>query len=278
MSIKEAYNYSIYRLLEEYDRREADNIARILFEDLYDIRNFKRQEVFDQKTSLEANLDRLIKLEPIQYVTGKTIFYGLPFRINRHVLIPRPETEELVHWILEDYKKDHKQLDVLDIGTGSGCICATLKKKKPSFRVFGIEESLDALNCSRINARKLGVNIEFFRVNILKRQLWGVFSGFDIIVSNPPYISEAEKELLSQNVIDYEPAMALFVNDDDPLIFYRTIAEFAENYLNHKGFIYLEMNEYYANDIVDLFEKKFDNAEVKTDMQGKKRMIKVSKL
>ena len=277
MSIKEAYDYAIYRLLEEYDRREANNVARILFEDLYGIRNLKRSEDFAQKPSLEANLDRLIKLEPIQYVTGKTVFYGLPIRITRHVLIPRPETEELVHWILDDFKKDHKQLDVLDIGTGSGCICTTLKKKKPNFRVFGIEESLEALNCSRINARKLAVNIEFFRVNILNRQLWKVFNGFDIIVSNPPYISESEKELLSQNVINYEPAMALFVNDDDPLIFYRTIAEFAEKYLNSNGLIYLEMNEYHANAIVDLFNEKFGKTEVKTDMQGKERMIKVSK-
>lgn len=277
MSIKEAYNYAIYRLLDEYDRREADNIAKILFEDSYGIRNFKRVEDFMEKKSLDMALDRLAMSEPIEYITGKSVFLGLPLKINRHVLIPRPETEELVHWILTDFGKDHTQKDVLDIGTGSGCICVTLKKKKPTFRVFGIEDSLDAMNCSRINARKLNVNIEFFRVNILNRALWKVFSGFDIIVSNPPYITEIEKELMSRNVIDYEPAIALFVNNDDPLIFYKTIAEFAKKHLNGEGKIYLEMNEFHAEEIAELFEEKFSSVEVKKDMQGKERMLKVSK-
>ena len=230
-----------------------------------------------EKKSLDMALDRLAMSEPIEYITGKSVFLGLPLKINRHVLIPRPETEELVHWILTDFGKDHTQKDVLDIGTGSGCICVTLKKKKPTFRVFGIEDSLDAMNCSRINARKLNVNIEFFRVNILNRALWKVFSGFDIIVSNPPYITETEKELMSRNVIDYEPAIALFVNNDDPLIFYKTIAEFAKKHLNGEGKIYLEMNEFHAEEIAELFEEKFSSVEVKKDMQGKERMLKVSK-
>lgn len=277
MSIKDAYDYAVFELMQIYERSEAQNIMKFLLEDMYDIRNVASLQEFDQKDSLDTYLKRLIDHEPLQYITGRSDFYGLSFKVNNHVLIPRPETEELVHWVLSDHKSEHHQSDVLDIGTGSGCICVTLKKKKPTFRVFGLEESMDALNCSRINAKKHGVNIEFFRADILDRSVWDLFSGFDIIVSNPPYITEEEAELMRKNVLDYEPALALFVNDDDPLIFYRAIAEFAAQRLNPGGKIYLELNEFYADKIGELFDKDFGQLDFKKDMQGKVRMLRVSR-
>lgn len=276
MTIKAAFDYSIFTLLGSYNRREATNIMSIIFQDLFHITNSSRTDDFDHKEELDLYLKRLKKHEPLAYILGSTNFFGYDFKINNHVLIPRPETEELVHWILTDHKKDHLQRDVLDIGTGSGCICVTLKKKKPTFRMFGIEESMDALNCSRINAKNLKARIEFFRSDFLDKSIWDAFGAFDIIVSNPPYIPEKEKKKMSENVLDYEPDMALFVPDDDPLLFYRSILEFSLDHLKSNGYIYLEINEFNADEVVALYEDKYKNIELRKDMQGKNRMLKVS--
>ena len=275
MTIKEASDYAIYSLLGLYKRREATSIVNILFEDMFNITNLHREGEFEEKKSLEEYLIRLKAEEPIQYITGKSIFYGLPFKVNNNVLIPRPETEELVDWILSDFKGNKSQKDVLDIGTGSGCICVTLKKKNPTFRVFGIEESVSAMNCSRINAKKLGAKVEFFCTDFFNKSVWEAFGGFDIIVSNPPYITENEKTIMSGNVMDFEPERALFVDGENPLVFYEAIADFAKIHLNVGGCIYLEMNEFYADDISELYATFFNEVDIKNDMQGKKRMLRV---
>jgi len=278
MTIKSAYDYTIYSLLGPYLRREATNMANIIFKEIFGLSNFEKTDPFQSKDQLEEIITRLKNREPLDYVIGYTNFYGYDFMVNHHVLIPRPETEELVHWILTDYAKDHKQRDVLDIGSGSGCIGLTLKKKNPTFRVFAMEESMDAMNCTRINSKKLRVNAEYFRCDFLDRTIWDAFGTFDIIVSNPPYIAITEKEVMSENTLRYEPDQALYAQSDDPLIFYRHIADFAADHLAESGCIYLELNEFRAKETFDIFKKQFRDIEIKKDMQGKERMMKVSGL
>ncbi|MEE9372455.1 MAG: peptide chain release factor N(5)-glutamine methyltransferase [Saprospiraceae bacterium] len=274
MTIKAAFDYTVYSLLGTYDRREATNVARLLFVDLYGITNFQRIDYFEEEESLNVSIKRLKRSEPIDYILGKTNFYGYDFMVNSHVLIPRPETEELVQWILNDNNLDHKQRDVLDIGSGSGCICITLKKKKPTFRVFALEESMDAMNCTRINAKKLSANIEYFRINFLDQSLWKAFGAFDIIVSNPPYIAIAEKDQMTDNTLKFEPDKALFAPGIDALIFYRNISLFAKSHLSKDGTIYLELNEFRMEKIKVIYESMFREVIIKKDMQGKPRMLR----
>ena len=249
MTIKSAFDYTVFSLLGTYDRSEATNISRLIFKEVFDITNTSKLEEFEQKEELESIINRLKHSEPMDYIIGNTNFYGYEFMVNENVLIPRPETEELVKWILDDHKGIHKQLDVLDIGSGSGCIGITIKKKKPTFRVFSLEEDMDAMNCTRINARNLKANIEFFRTDFLDTSIWEAFGSFDIIVSNPPYISISEKELMTENTLSFEPEKALFAPGTDPLIFYKYIISFAVDHLNPDGAIYVELNEFRAKEI-----------------------------
>lgn len=274
MTVKSAFDYTVYCLIGDYDRRESTNIAQILFEDTFGITNFKRLDTFDKEEELNLYIKRLKSHEPIQYITGKTNFFGLDFMVNRHVLIPRSETEELVDWILSDLKADHKQKDVLDIGSGSGCISVTLKKKKNTLRVFAMEESMDAMNCTRINAKKHRVLMEFLRCDFLDDSIWNAFGSFDIIVSNPPYIIGDEKDVMSENTLKHEPDQALFVPGDDGQIFYLKIADFADRHLSNDGSIYLEMNEFSVEETRTIFEARYDDVVVKKDMQGKPRMLR----
>lgn len=275
-SYKQALARTALRIKDIYDLNEASRIARWLFEDCFDLVPDKLEKPFEDTHALNALTLRLLDHEPIQYVTGKAHFYGYVFKVNQHVLIPRPETEELVEWILKDHRNNRRQLDVLDIGTGSGCIAISLKKKLSNWRLFGIEYSLDAFNVSRINARRLKAPVELLRINFLDTSLWDHIGQLDIIVSNPPYITNNERVVMLDNVLLYEPEMALFAEGEDPLIFYRRIAEFAQSHLRSGGYVYLEINEFKVDDIVHIFlavDQK--DIEVKEDMQGKKRMIKV---
>ena len=278
MTIKSAFDYVVYSLLGTYDRREATNITKLIFKEIFGISNFDRKEKFENDEELNLIIKRLKDSLPIDYIIGRTNFFGYDFIVNEHVLIPRPETEELVHWVLEDFKGDHKQKDVLDIGSGSGCIAITLKKKKPAFRVFAMEESMDAMNCTRINAKKLRVNVEYFRTDFLDVSIWEAFGSFDIIVSNPPYISKSEKEKMSTHTLCHEPHKALFAPGKDALIFYRYIALFAKDHLTPDGSVYVEMNEFRVNETKSIFKKYFRDVEVKKDMQGKERMLKAMNL
>ena len=220
-------------------------------------------------------LNRLKNEEPIQYILGTTEFYGLPFKVNKHVLIPRPETEELVAWILSDLQSFSTPLTVLDIGTGTGCIPITLKKNKPILNLHAIDISEDALNIARHNAQRNKVEINFIKQDILQTEKLN--GTLDIIISNPPYVRDLEKKEIKNNVLKNEPHLALFVSDSDPLIFYSKIADLALNNLSQDGLLYFEINQYLGKETVQLLhEKGFKNVTLKTDMFGNHRMIKAS--
>ena len=210
--------------------------------------------------------------KPIQHILGVAHFYGSVFEVNENVLIPRPETEELVDWIIHDHTPIRTQnLKVLDIGTGSGCISISLKNYLPDFDVLGLDISPEALNVAERNAELIGVDVVFIEANILTYQ---TDVKFDVIVSNPPYIRELEKQQMHDNVLAHEPHLALFVKDDDALIFYQAIADFALTNLNLTGHLYFEINEYLGEEMVEmLVNKGFKNIALRKDMQGKDRMI-----
>jgi release factor glutamine methyltransferase len=227
-------------------------------------------EQYNDLQQLSADLKRG---EPIQYLLGEAWFYGLKFRVNKNVLIPRPETEELVHWILADTLKK-PQLRVLDIGTGSGCIAVSLKKMNPLFSLDAIDVSPDALHVAAENADLNGVELKFIEHDMIT---YSSNVKYDLIVSNPPYIKEDERAAMHANVLLHEPHLALFVSNEDPLIFYRTIAEFALLNLTTAGQLYFEINEYLSVETsAMLYAKGFKSVELRHDMQGKPRMIRCS--
>lgn len=277
MTVAEAFEFLRKKAEKVYPKAEARIIAEMILEDRYHIKKGGGKQDFEFSEALSELGERILSKEPVQYITGVAHFFGYQLKVNKHVLIPRFETEELVKWILDDHSRSGLQMDVLDIGTGSGCICVSLKKKKPVFRLFGIEYSLDALNVSRINARKMGAAVEFYRINFLEREQWEYLGQFDIIVSNPPYISNKERSILPENVLLYEPEMALFAEGEDPLIFYRNIHDFAIDHLKIGGKIYLELNEFLADEILEIFEvsPRTVSLELKSDLQGKKRMLRI---
>ena len=276
MKISEAAEFALRQIGSRYEEREASNICRILFEDLFDITNLRSEKSFEEEEELKVVLERLESGEPIQYIIGVCNFFGFDFKVNKHVLIPRPETEELVHWVLTDYKRSGKQLDVLDIGLGSGCIAVTIKKKVPRFRVFGIEKSIETLNVARINSRKLSAPVTFYAFDFLVESLWDQMGMFDIIVSNPPYIDPGERNVIADHVLLHEPEMALFAYDDS-LIFYKKIQQFADKHLAETGSIYLELHEDHAIETAQIFLDSGYQTEIRKDLQGKDRMLKVIK-
>lgn len=222
----------------------------------------------------ENALQRLKQYEPIQYILGKTSFFGMDFQVNQNVLIPRPETEELVSWVLEDVGKDSSlsRKKILDIGTGSGCIAVSLAKNLPEASVFALDISNAALETAQQNATQNKVHIEFIQADILHTEK--LPHDFDVIVSNPPYVRHLEKDEMQRNVLEHEPASALYVEDDDPLIFYRKIAELAENNLAKRGAVYVECNQYLAKETEQIFLKNGFKTELRKDIFGNDRMLK----
>jgi len=223
-------------------------------------------------------LAKLKKEIPIQYIIGETEFYGLPFYVDKSVLIPRPETEELVSWIVREVKIKKPSLsepipyNILDIGTGSGCIAIALAKNLPKAKVWALDVSEKAIEVAQNNAKLNQVNIHFLNEDILS--LKSLPEKFDSIVSNPPYVRELEKNEIKNNVLQNEPHLALFVKNNDPLLFYDKIAGFAKENLNPKGKLYFEINQYLGKNTVQLLkEKGFKNIELKKDIFGKDRMI-----
>lgn len=209
---------------------------------------------------------------PIQYIVGETAFYGLLFKVDKNVLIPRPETEELVEWIIQNHKNSDS-LKILDVGTGSGCIAISLAKNLPNAKVSAIDISEEALNVAKNNAIMNQVKVDFILADILKIET--LAANFDIIVSNPPYVRELEKSQMQQNVLSNEPHIALFVEDENPLLFYDKIAELAKKHLTENGFLYFEINQYLGVETVDLLKSKgFKNIELKKDIYGVDRMVK----
>lgn len=227
----------------------------------------------DQLEQFKEALERLQQHEPVQYITGKSEFFGLQFAVNKNVLIPRPETEELVEWILNDLQEQkNKDLEILDIGTGSGCIAIALAKNLPQAKVSAMDISPEALKTARDNALKNEVQVEFLAQDILKTE--GLPKKYDVIVSNPPYVRELEKEEMQKNVLDFEPASALYVQDADPLLFYEKITELAAGALKPSGTLYFEINQYLGKETEALLRKKDFLTSLKKDIFGVDRMLK----
>ena len=220
----------------------------------------------------EKSISLLKSEKPIQHITEKTEFFGLPFAVNSSVLIPRPETEELVQWTLECSSTDIP-ISILDIGTGSGCIAIALAKKLPNAQVTGIDVSTAALSVAKKNAILNKVAIDFIQKDILRATK--LSKGFDIIISNPPYVREAEKQEIKKNVLSYEPHSALFVPDENPLLFYNKIAELAKTHLKPNGQLFFEINQYLGKETMRMLaEKGFTSNELRTDIFGNARMTK----
>lgn len=226
---------------------------------------------------------RLKNHEPIQYIIGETEFYGLLFKVNEHTLIPRPETEELVAWVIYEVAlgaNSVKPLTILDIGTGSGCIAISLAKNLPNSKVHALDISSGALKIAGQNAEMNDVEIEFFQTDVLNAK--SLPTGFvqsevryDVIVSNPPYVREMEKGQMQRNVLEYEPETALFVTDDDPLLFYKTISRLAAYSLKPNGQLFFEINEHFGNELKTFLKGEgFQQIEVRRDIYGKDRMLK----
>jgi release factor glutamine methyltransferase len=263
------------RLKPVWGEREAQQIARIVLEETFRVRF---EDILSNKTvkidaarekTLSDIMDRLFKNEPVQYVFEKAIFYGRSFAVNPSVLIPRMETEELVGLIIKENK--HKTNTILDIGTGSGCIATTLAKEMKSSAVMAMDISSEALEIARYNAMTMGAKVKFVKADIL--EINSLPGDFDIIVSNPPYITEKERSALSRHVIQYEPEKALMVPDEDPLIFYRKIISLARNHLNERGSLYFEINERFGLEVMSLLnEFKFSKARIIRDINGRNRI------
>lgn len=215
--------------------------------------------------------ERLKKYEPIQYILGETEFHKLTLAVNPSVLIPRPETEELVEWIVRQHKDATPK--ILDIGTGSGCIALAIKNEIKGATVSGIDISGKALDVARFNARKNKLDVHFIHADILNWENY-TWSNYSIIVSNPPYVRNSEKKQMDSNVLNYEPDGALFVPDESPLLFYKKIVEFAKEYLMEQGSLYFEINEALANEMNKMLKKNgFFNVKIKKDINGRERMV-----
>lgn len=223
-------------------------------------------------TQMKNALFRLKLEEPIQYILKKTYFYGLSFSVTKHTLIPRPETEDLVNWVINS-TRDKKKQTILDIGTGTGCIPIALKKHIKNAEISAIDISEKALKIAKKNALQNTAKINFIETDILS--LKKLPQKYDVIVSNPPYVRELEKKELKKNVLEYEPHLALFVPDDNPLVFYDKISSLAKNYLNENGVLFFEINQYLATNTQNLLKQKgFKNIKLKKDLFGNARMLK----
>lgn len=263
-----------------YVSEEVDSFFYILIDFYFSISRIQLAinsdlEVLKVNVIFEA-LDALKQQKPIQYIIGETEFYGLSFNVNAHTLIPRPETEELVDWVITDFKTQNSEFRILDIGTGTGCIAISLAKNLPNAKVYALDISKEAIEVARQNADLNSIEIEFIEADILNIDPDFDFK-FNIIVSNPPYITEQEKQLMKPNVLENEPHLALFVYDKNPLLFYESITQFAINNLSENGQLFFEINEYLGNDMIQLLVKNnFKNIELKQDIYRKDRMIKAS--
>tara|TARA_R110001583_G_scaffold166524_2_gene319283 strand:+ start:327 stop:1181 length:855 start_codon:yes stop_codon:yes gene_type:complete len=263
-----------------YDSTEVDAFFYRLIDSFYGVSRLQlalnQAYKIEETDEIDNALILLKKEKPIQYIIGETEFFGLIFKVNENTLIPRPETEELVDWILKE--GTDRAVNVLDIGTGSGCIAIALAKNMPNAKVYALDISKAALKTAKLNADLNKVKIEFIEADILTighAELVSVSHKFDVIVSNPPYIQEKEKPLMKPNVLNNEPHLALFVKDENPLLFYEAITEFAIHNLTKNGQLFFEINEYLGRKMIRLLiDNNFKNIELKQDILKKDRMIK----
>lgn len=280
-----SYGDAFYHLKNElqslYDAQEAAAIAHEL---LYAITGLDKMDRLMKKdvlltpteqTQYDLGKSGLLTGKPLQYVTGVAWFMGREFKVDEHVLIPRPETEELVDWIIKEYK-DKQDISILDIGTGSGCIPISLQLALPGATTLSCDVSEQAIDVAKENARKLEADVSFIKTDFLNQKMWYNFEQYDVIVSNPPYIPQKEYENMHTNVRDHEPSLALFVPDDDALLFYRNIAEFGKTNLKPDGVIYCELHKDHAEETERMFREKGYKTELRKDMNGNERMIRLN--
>ena len=283
MTIHNAGRYLLFQLHHAYDEREAGNITDWVMEN---ITGWKKIDRVINKTALlsehqssllEKYTEQLLSHKPVQYVLHESFFYGMKLYVDENVLIPRPETEELVQWIITDQKVNNiiNSPLILDIGTGSGCIAIAIKKNLPIGHVHACDSSEGALAVAQKNAIDQKTVIDFYQLNFLSEKEWDALPGFDIIASNPPYIPLKDKAEMSRVVLENEPHIALFVENENQLLFYEAIAKFAPSHLSKQGTIYVEIHESLGREVQELFSRKgFTRITIKNDMQGKDRMIK----
>ena len=282
MTLKELYRNYLLQLQGIYPLSEATVITDRAFETIAAV---KRADLVKDPTrqlnnrtmqQLNNAFTQLLQHKPIQYVLGEAWFYNLKLKVNENVLIPRPETEELVELVITGRKSQITDPAVLDIGTGSGCIAIAIKKNMPAAKVSAIDVSKAALKIAVENAAQHNAHIDFIEMDLLDEAKWDQLPQYNIIISNPPYIPLKEKRKLARNVAGYEPELALFVPDKNPLLFYEKIAAFGRSHLNSNGKIYLETHEDLAKEVKALFNDHYSYAEIKKDMFGKERMIIVA--
>ncbi|WP_424000437.1 peptide chain release factor N(5)-glutamine methyltransferase [Maribacter sp. IgM3_T14_3] len=285
MLLREIKNIYHSELDAIYGKEEVNSFFYLLIEHYLDLERFvltiQPGLVIDKEheTVIFQALSELKLEKPIQHIIGASYFMDLDFKVSEHVLIPRPETEELVRWILDDYKNAAKALTILDMGTGSGCIPISLDKNLTDAKIFGLDISNNALKVAEENNGLLNTGVKFFKADMLsldaETSAKELNQKFDIIISNPPYVRELEKAEMQNNVIDHEPSLALFVPDEDPLKFYIAVVNFAADHLNEDGCLYLEINQYLGEETKQLLEKSnFKTIELRKDMFGNDRMLK----
>lgn len=279
MTVKEVSQCIYQELNHLYPDQEIESFTYLIFNHFM---GFKRFDVNLKSgiaipSDIEIQIYDIIKQlkhnKPIQYILAETEFYGLPFYVDESVLIPRPETEELVQWILDDYRGGEPR--IIDIGTGSGCIPITLAKNIQKASVFALDISEDAIITAQKNAKRNEVHVEFLKHDILQGE-WPNSGLFDIVVSNPPYVTLEQKDRMDENVLAYEPHVALFTPENDPLIFYKAIAKFAKKQLKAGGCLYFEINETLSSETAEAVAQVGFATELKRDINGKYRMLKAT--
>ena len=282
--ISDVYKYYLAKLTEKYEDSESKSMLYQMITHFFDYtridfamkKDFRLSE--SELLKLHFAVKKLLKNEPLQYVLGETEFMGLRIKVNPHVLIPRPETEELVELVGIHEKSDKTEYGILDIGCGSGCISIALKKHFRSLEVTALDVSEEAIKVAKENARLNQANVIFAHADILNESQWSDFGKFQMVVSNPPYVRESEKQLMQKNVLDFEPGNALFVPDADPLLFYRKIACFCQSHLVSQGSLYFEINEAFGTETQEMLrELGFVSIEIIKDLNAKDRFIRALK-
>lgn len=284
MTLEEASREAQAQLRSLYDSREAALIADWLLEDLTGLgksqRLIRREEQLSPGISKEwqEKMQQLLRHRPIQYVLGYAWFMGMKFRVNEAVLIPRPETEELAHWILEDFPGRPPGFAILDAGCGSGCLAIALKKNWPGADIMAADLSEEALEVAAENAQTLHTEISFLPIDLLRPETWQQLPALELMVSNPPYIPLSEAASLDPHVREYEPREALFVEGNDPLLFYRALAQLGQEKLTENGRLYLELHADYGQAVLNVFtDAGYRDCTLRKDLQGKDRMCRIIK-
>jgi release factor glutamine methyltransferase len=281
MVLKEFYRFFLQQVQGIYSMNEAAIITDWVFEKTASL---KRMDILlhpeqlidnDHLQKLQSCLEQLLQHMPVQYVLGEAWFCKMKFKVNDQVLIPRPETEELVQLIANNDYRITKELplQIVDIGTGSGCIAIALKKQMPASTITAIDISPGALDIAKENAANNNTAVHFLQQDFLHQHNWNSLPAYDIVVSNPPYIPINEKEKMDKNVVVYEPTTALFVPDNEPLLFYKKIAAFGKGHLNKNGKIFVEVHEGYAKETANYFLLQYNTVEIKKDIFGKERIV-----